>query len=204
MDLLKNRNNTNWSLVYTITGASILCFTCIIFHFGFNEESIRMNIRWSARFSVICFCIAFSASAFSYIIQNSFTNYALLNRKYFGISFSIIHLIHLSFLVILHQYFDQIFIQRSLIELFLGGLAYAFLLLMLITSIEVFSKHISKSNWDRLHTIGGYWILIVYSNAILGRIVTGNYEYLPLGILLISVWIARIFSWWNKKISIRP
>ncbi len=192
---------SNWSIVLIILGISILCFAGITLYFGFDEASIRMNIRWSARFSLICFCLAFIASAFNLLLPNNFSHWLIKDRKYFGISFALIHLIHLAFLVQLHQNFDRVFEYRAILELFLGGLAYVFLILMLFTSFKTFSNLISKRSWKLLHTIGGYWILIVLSNSIFGRIVSGKIEYLPFGILLFAVWGFRLIAWRRKSIA---
>ena len=193
----------NWKLTYIAVGLSMGWFIGVFLLNGFDELSVRSNIRWSARFSVICFCLAFGASAFHRLAQNSVSTWLLKNRKYLGISFAIIHLIHLLFLALLHYYFHQVFVERSIIELALGGLAYVFILLMLLTSFNPIKKLMSQSTWTILHTLGGYWILIVFSNSIIGRVVSGKYAYLPLAILLISVFLLRLFALFKKRNSKR-
>jgi len=90
--------------------------------------------------------------------------------------------------------FDSSYSFVPLIVVALGGLAYLFIVLMLLTSFETFSRLISRSTWQRLHTIGGYWILIVFSNSMLGRVIAGQIEYLPFGILVIFIWLSRILT----------
>ena len=192
-------SSTNWKQTYITVGLSILWFIGVVLVNGFDEASTRANIRWSARFSLICFCLAFGASSMYSLVQNSFTRWLLQNRKYLGVSFAIIHLIHLMFLVLLHSNFYQVFVHRSMIELTLGGLAYVFIVLMLLTSFKVFSTLISKSVWNTLHTIGGYWILIVFSNSMIGRMIGGKYEYLPFVILLAAVWLVRLIAIVKRK-----
>ncbi len=168
--------------------------------FGFTEDSLRMNIRWSARFSLIYFCVAFSASSFHVALKKNTTQWILENRKYFGISFAIIHLIHLFFLFLLHLNFHAVFIKRSLTEISLGGLAYVFTILMLMTSFDRGRKRLSMTQWNSLHTIGGYWILIVFSNSIIGRVLAGKIEYLPLAIIIMTVWCMRFISWRKNRL----
>lgn len=202
LQLNNNSNiNQNWKLAFLCIVLSILWFLGVFIFEGFNEASVRSNIRWSARISVIYFCLAFGASSFYGIIQNSTSVWILKNRKYLGVSFAIVHLIHLLFLVLLHCYFYKVFIHRSILELALGGLAYVFIVLMLLTSFDQVSKMISKSVWTTLHTLGGYWILIVFSNSIIGRAISGNYEYIPLAILLIIVWLVRLIALVRKRIQ---
>jgi len=198
--MLKNKihKHSNWSVVYLILGCSLVWFIGIFLTFGFDEASIRINIRWSARISLICFCLAFGASAFNLLFQNDFSKWLIKHRKYLGISFAIIHLVHLLFLILLHQNFQQIFIVQSAFEIALGGLAYLFLTLMLLTSFERCSKLIARTSWERLHKIGGYWILIVFTNSMVGRVITGKMEYLPFGILVLGLWLLRFITWRRK------
>lgn len=177
---------------YTIVGFSIFWFICVFLVYGFDEASVRMNIRWSARFAIICFCLAFGASAFRFYYKNRISDWLIHNRRILGISFALIHLVHLLFLVVLHKYFDLVFTVRPMSELALGGLAYAFLVTMLLTSFAPFSKLLSTKHWIWLHTIGGYWILIVFSNSIFSRIMAGNFEYLPFVVLLVCTWAFRL------------
>jgi len=94
-----------WDIVKLITICSIVLFLTIFYTKGFNEESNRLAIRLTARISGILFCLAFSASAFHAWFQNSFSWWFFMNRKFWGISFAIMHLVHLAFLVFLQQYF---------------------------------------------------------------------------------------------------
>lgn len=187
------------SSLLSILSISVLFFAGVFILLGYSEESLRINIRWSAKFSLICFCLAFGASSIAGLFQNNFSNWLVKNRRHLGISFAVIHLVHLAFLVLLHRDFDPLFSIRSTVSLALGGLAYLFLVLMLLTSFEKFASLLSKSNWNRLHTIGGYWILAVFSFSILARVFLGQVDYLPLGILVVATWIVRLVSWRKKK-----
>ena len=81
----------------------------------------------------------------------------------------------------------------------IGVIAYFFLVVMLITSFNRFSQLISISLWSIIHTIGGYWILIVFSNSMVGRVLGGKIGYLPFAILVLSVWLIRLLSWKKRR-----
>lgn len=185
---------SNWSLVYLILAFTISFFTLAFIIHGYNEASVRLNIRWSAKFSIVCFCLAFAASSANTIFKNKFTNWLTSNRRYLGVSFALNHLIHLLFLFLLERDFHPVFTENSALTLSLGGLAYVFLSLMLLTSFGKSSNLLSRKNWTRLHTIGGYWILIVFSNSMLGRLFDGKLAYIPLGLLVASTWLLRFTS----------
>ena len=129
---------------------------------GFTEESTREAIRWTARISVVLFSLAFAASGLHRQFHNPFTFWLLTNRKYLGISFAIMHLVHLCYLGLLQFNFHPVFEKAKTISLIGGGLAYFFIVMMLLTSFKIFSKYLSKRQWKLLHTIGGYWILYIF------------------------------------------
>ncbi|MCB0519300.1 MAG: hypothetical protein H6577_07730 [Lewinellaceae bacterium] len=176
----------HWNIFRLTVGLSLLYFI-LLFTFGsFDEASTRQAIRISARIAAVLFCMAFGASAFHRWMKNSFSFWLLMNRKYFGISFAVVHLIHLCFLLILQQYFHPVFNLAKTSSLLGGGLAYFFVVLMLLTSFPAFSKHLSRQHWKALHTVGSYWIWIIFFRSYLKRALT-EYEYVPLVVVLVFV-----------------
>ena len=186
-----------WDIVKLILVGSVMFFGWILFAYGFTEDGTREAIRWTARISVVLFSLAFAASGIHRLIQNSLSFWLLMNRKYLGISFAIIHLIHLFYLVVLQCNFHPVFEKAKTISLIGGGMAYFFLILMLLTSFERFSKFLTKRQWKILHTVGGYWILYIFLRSYWKRALT-EYEYYPLAIMLVLVIIIRL---WPKKIK---
>ena len=180
-----------WDIVKLILVGSVIFFGGILFSYGFTEEGTRQAIRWTARISVVLFSLAFATSGLHRWLQNSLTFWLLMNRKYFGISFALIHLIHLFYLMILQYNFHPVFEKAKTISLIGGGMAYFFLLAMLITSFKQFSKYLSKRQWKILHTVGGYWIWYIFLRSYWKRAFTEP-EYYPLAILLVLVLIVRV------------
>jgi methionine sulfoxide reductase heme-binding subunit len=181
-----------WQIVNLIVICALILFLMFLWTAGFTEEGIRLIIRWSAKISVSSFCIAFVASGFHRWIQNSFSFWVLMNRKYFGISFAILHLIHLAALGVLQYYFHPVFERAATTSLLAGGMAYLFLILMLLTSFKRFSKLLSKKQWILLHTIGGYWIWGIFFSSYIKGVMRAEYWDLPFLILLISVFSIRL------------
>ena len=185
----------SWQLVAVIVGGSFLLFALLMIIYGFTETGIRHEIRWTARISVVLFSLAFAASGIHRFLQNSLSFWLLMNRKYLGISFAIIHLTHLFFLGILQFNFHPVFERAKTISLLGGGLAYLFVVLMLLTSFERFSKYLTRRQWKILHTAGGYWIWYIFLRSYWKRAFT-EYEYYPLAILLVLVILIRL---WPKR-----
>ena len=189
----------DWKLVGTILFGAYLLFGGILVIEGFTEEGIRLIIRWTARFSVSCFALAFAGSAIHKIIQNSFSFWIFRNRKFFGISFALLHLTHLAAIVALQIFFHPVFVNAATFSLVAGGGAYLFLILMLLTSFERFRALLSFKQWKLLHTVGGYWIFVVFFSNYFKRVWSGDFSYLPLLSLLIIVLGLRVWKLINSK-----
>jgi len=182
-----------WGLVKFCIATSLLLFGGLYFIYGFTEEGTRQAIRWSARISAVLFSLAFTASAFQRLFKNIFSFWWLMNRKYFGISFAIVHLLHLCFLLVLQQFFHPVFNMAKTSSLIGGGLAYFFIVLMLLTSFPYFAKYLSRRNWKILHTAGGYWIWFIFIKTYWKRAATES-EYIPLVVLLVAVLGLRLLA----------
>lgn len=188
-----------WQLVKLIVFGALGLFTLFLGLKGISEEGVRLIIQWTAKIDVLCFCIAFGAASFHRTIKNSFSFWVYMNRKYFGISFAILHLIHLITLAVLQYSFHPVFEKAANSSLVAGGLAYLFVILMLLTSFERYSKMISRRNWDALHTIGGYWILGVFFITYLKRVQNEEYWALFFLLLIISVLGMRLIAIKRRK-----
>lgn len=185
-----------WDLVKLAVGLPILLYAAFFFIIGFNEEGTRAAIAWSTKISFGLFCMAFSASSAHKLLKNSLSFWWLMNRRYFGISFAINHLIHLGFLVLLQQVFHPVFNLAASTSLMAGGLAYFFVVLMLLTSFATFSKYLSRKNWKLLHTFGGYWIWMIFMSTYAKKVQNVGVTFLPFVLLLIMVLVIRL---WPKK-----
>jgi len=194
----KSEGIRGWDIVKLILVCSIIFFGGLLFSYGFTEEGTRFAIRWTARISVVLFSLAFAASGLHRQFQNSLTFWLSKNRKYLRISFAIIHLVHLFYLGVLQYNFHPVFEKAKTISLIGGGLAYFFLIMMLLTSFKIFSKYLSKRQWKLMHTIGGYWILYIFLRSYWIRALT-EYEYYPFAIMLVLVIIVRLLP--KKKIK---
>ena len=61
---------------------------------GFEVDGVRMVIRFTARTSLVLFCLAFSAAALARLWPNASTRWLRRNRRYLGVSFAASHAIH--------------------------------------------------------------------------------------------------------------
>ena len=168
-----------WKIVQTVVLLSLLYFGQLFLLNEFNEETVRQAIAMSARVAVVFFSAAFMASSLQYFFKNVFTWWLRMNRKYIGISFAFLHLAHLCFLFILQFNFHPVFDKAKTISLLGGGLAYVFVVLMLLTSFPSFSKYSSKKQWTTLHSVGGAWIWYIFIRTYVKKFYS-EFEYNPI------------------------
>lgn len=191
-----NRSLGLWygRIVQLTVGGSLVVFAAAYAFGGFDEETTRLCIRLSAKLSVLLFCLAFSASAAHRLLpRGALTFWWKMNRKHLGIAFAIAHLTHLAFLLLLQQCFHPVFELAKPSSLFAGGVAYLFVVLMLLTSFEPFSKHLSPKGWKSLHTVGGWWIWAIFASSY-GKRVVEEPAYLPFAALVLAVAVLRLVS----------
>lgn len=189
----------HWALVRAILLGAFVLFTGFILIYGFNEEGWRLCIRWSVRISVTCFILAFMARGLHSWLKNSFSFWILMNRRHLGITFAIMHLFHLFSLAILQWAFHPVFTLAKKTSLIAGGLAYAFIVLMLLTSFQSISKYLTKMQWRLLHTMGGYWIWMIFFNSYFRGVLRKEYWDLVFLTLLVAVLGFRIFAFYQTK-----
>src|SRR5712691_12807557 len=79
-----------WVLGLTLT---VLCIWIASMR-QFEVDGVRMVIRFTARTSLLFFCLAFSSAALARLWPNAWTRWQRRNRRYLGVTFAASHAIH--------------------------------------------------------------------------------------------------------------
>src|SRR3569623_1476748 len=94
----KMTERQNWFEGWRLFGLLTLILTALCIWIagmrGFEVDGIRMVIRFTARTSLLFFCLAFSAAALARLWPNAYTRWQRRNRRYLGLSFAASHAIH--------------------------------------------------------------------------------------------------------------
>jgi sulfoxide reductase heme-binding subunit YedZ len=130
---------------------------------GFEVDGVRMVIRFTARTSLMLFCLAFAAAALARLWPNAGTRWLRRNRRYLGVSFAASHAIHAvaiaAFAVMDPESYAA---ATSLASYVFGGIGYAFIVALTTTSFDRAAAVLSARAWRRLHLIGGYYLLFQF------------------------------------------
>ena len=129
----------------------------------FEVDGVRMVIRFTARTSLLLFCLAFSAGALARLWPNAWTRWQRRNRRYLGVSFAASHAIHAVAIVAFAAMSPPLFREATSAASFIfGGIGYAFIIAMTATSFDRSADAIGPRTWRILHLTGGYYLLLQF------------------------------------------
>src|SRR3954465_15695410 len=125
---------------------------------GFEVDGVRLVIRFTARTSLLLFCLAFAAAALHRLWPAAPTRWLLRNRRYVGLSFAVSHLIHAIAIAAFAAMAPALFKDATSPASFIfGGIGYAFITAMAATSFDRTASAIGPRAWRLLHTCGIYY-----------------------------------------------
>jgi DMSO/TMAO reductase YedYZ heme-binding membrane subunit len=160
----------------------------------FEVEGVRMVIRFTARSSLLFFCLAFSAAALARLWPNAWTNWLLRNRRYLGVTFAASHAIHAVVIVCFAAMSPALFGEATSTASFIfGSIGYAFIIAMAATSFDRSAAAIGPRAWRILHLTGGYYLLFQFMVAFGMRIPQHPFYGLFL-IPLLAVFALRLIA----------
>ena len=118
-----------------------------------------MVIRFTARSSLLFFCLAFAASALALLWPASGTRWLRRNRRYLGLTFAASHAIHAVAIVCFAVMAPADYaVATTPASYIFGGIGYAFIIAMAVTSFDRTAATIGPRTWRILHTTGIYYL----------------------------------------------
>ncbi len=160
----------------------------------FEVDGVRMVIRFTARTSLLLFCLAFSAAALARLWPNAWTRWLRRNRRYLGVSFAASHGVH-AVAITRFAIMDPAgyIAATSAASYIFGGIGYAFIIAMAATSFDRSAAAIGPRAWRILHLTGGYylWFQFVIS---FGKRIPGMPLYALFLIPLLAVMALRLIA----------
>jgi len=160
----------------------------------FEVDGVRMVIRFTARTSLLFFCLAFSAAALTRLWPNTGTRWLRRNRRYLGVTFAASHAIHL-FAIACFAVMDPAgyAAETSIASYVFGGIGYAFIIAMAATSFDRTAALLGARAWRMLHLVGGYYLLFQFTVSF-GKRIPDMPLYALFLIPLIAVFALRMIA----------
>jgi methionine sulfoxide reductase heme-binding subunit len=151
-------------------------------------------VRLTARTSLILFVAAFVASGVQRMWPGRATGWLLRNRRMMGLGFVVSHLLHAAVLVRLWRLdpvlFDALTTTASFIA---GGLCYAVILALGVTSFLPIRRRMSPRAWSRLHSFG-VWFIWLFFLVNFGRRAATNGMYWPATLIIALALVLRLMG----------
>lgn len=129
-------------------------------------EQWRLAARWTARAGFPLFILTYSASSLGRLWYGDITRTIWRDRRWWGLGFAAAHTVHLYALLKFNRAAGQTISTTTMIG---GGIAYALLYLMALTSNAAAMRALGK-NWRRLHTLGIHWLWMIFALSYIGRV----------------------------------
>ncbi len=148
-----------WRLTVAATLAVAVLSIWLASMRGFDVDGVRLVIRFTARTSLLFFCLAFSASALARLWPAAPAHWLRRNRRSIGLSFAASHAIHAVAIGLFAAMAPADFRDATSPASFIfGGLGYAFIITMAATSFDRTAAAIGPRAWRFLHTTGIYYL----------------------------------------------
>jgi sulfoxide reductase heme-binding subunit YedZ len=125
----------------------------------FEVEGVRMVVRFTARSSLLLFCLAFGAAALARLWPSGGTRWLRRNRRAIGGSFAASHGLHAIALAAFATMDGAGFAAATTPASYVfGGIGYAVILAMTATSFDRTAQAIGPRACCALHLTGGYYL----------------------------------------------
>ncbi|HSI51321.1 MAG TPA: hypothetical protein VLA61_23900 [Ideonella sp.] len=158
--------------------------------------ALRLAIHLTARSSWLLFLLVFTASAAARRWPGALPRWQLRNRRPLGLAFAVSHAIHLAAILGFASRDPAGFHQASSLgNQITGGIAYAFIALMALSSSDTVAAWLGRKPWGRLHTAGIYYLWISFIVTFGKRIPMSSSYAVPVAILL----LALAFRLWPQR-----
>lgn len=184
-----------WLIGAATLGALAICVAAASAPYGFQDR-LSMATRLTARWSALWFLVAFVAGPLQRIYGGFWAGVAR-QRRYIGLGFASAHTIHGICFAWLLSATD---VTRGMIVFIGGGAGYFLMWAMAATSNDAAMRALGK-NWKRLHTLGMWWLWVVFIFSYQGRIFRPGTE--TLGTVMTSLFVAagliRLFAMRRRR-----
>jgi len=185
------------ALTISIVGAVGLSVVGFLWSQGPSDDILRTLLRATARISFSLFVVTFSASSLDALLDRPFTDWLRSNRRYLGLSFGGVHLIHgaLVWTLASRSHGGDLTALARAWQVAAGMVVYGLIVVMMATSNDAAVRQLGPARWRRLHRIGIWALFLVflgnYVNKALG---SGPQFWTPVVVLGIALTLRR-WTW---------
>ena len=166
------------------TAALLIGLTATMLAGGFTHDGVLQGVRLTARWSFAWFIAAWSASSLASLWPGGWRSTLLRRRRAVGLGFAFSHFVHAGFFLTAIFAFGH---EAPAVILIGGGIGYLFVVAMAATSNNAAMKALGPKAWKTLHSFGGVYLLLIFLNSYLGRLINGKPIVGAYGVVLVAL-----------------
>ncbi len=183
-------------LVLAAIGVLIVILISPVFE---DEATVAFALRLSAKLAFFVYALIFMARPLQQLFPTPVTQSLLRSRPFLGLSFAAVMSAHLALIA-----WWFVFVAREsppVTTLLIGGIAYAFIFLMAITTFAAPARVLGPQNWRRLHRTGLYFVGAVFLNALIPDVIAmpSDPVYLAAGIVMVIAITLRMTTFVKSR-----
>jgi methionine sulfoxide reductase heme-binding subunit len=161
---------------------------------GDFADQLLLASRFTARASFALFLVTYAASSLVRLWPGNATRLIMRHRRQWGLGFAWAHSVHL---VALALYNIVILNMPGVQALAGGGLAYALMFVMALTSNRASMKALGVW-WKRIHSAGIHWLWFIFAFSYFGRLF--DPERMMQGVILFPLCLAALgLRLWSRR-----
>lgn len=134
---------------------------------GWTRDGILAGAAITARWAFPWFIAAWTASSLARLWPGGWRTALLRRRRAVGLAFAANHFVHLGFVIAAVGQFGE---TRPLFVYLVAGGAYVMIATMALTSYDAAQRWMGRRAWTLLHAVGGWWVLVIFANSYVGRL----------------------------------
>jgi len=165
---------------------------------GWTKEGELAGTAITARWAFPWFIAAWSASSLAKLWPGGWRSALLRRRRAVGLAFAANHFVHLGFVVAAVSQFGE---TRPLFVYLLGGGAYVMIAAMALTSNNAAQRWMGFKSWRLLHAVGGWWVLVIFANSYVNRLMEKPAIAAPAVVLIVAALGLRIAAGLRGRVS---
>ncbi|WP_296600605.1 hypothetical protein [Phenylobacterium sp.] len=179
-----------WTIVLGAALAALILGLAFMQAFGgWTRDGVLAGAAITARWAFPWFIAAWSASSLAKLWPGGWRTALLRRRRAVGLAFAANHFVHLGFVVAAVSQFGE---TRPLFVYLAGGGAYLMIAAMALTSNDAAQRWMGPKGWRLLHAMGGWWVLIIFANSYVARLMAKPAIAGPAVVLIVAALGLRI------------
>lgn len=185
------------TIVSTLAAAGLVIFGYLQVA-GYSDESARFLLRLTAQLAFVAFSGVFIARPLRDLVKTDLTRTILRNRRQLGLVTGTLMCVHLGLIAYRFGSSPDLNLDASAI---FGGVAYAMIIVMIITSFDAMVLALGPTNWRRLHKTGLYIVAIPFVLTLLPETREQLLEpgYIGFMLLIAVAVFIRLFAYLKAK-----